>query len=705
MSLYRIDFKNSANKIGTINPDAGFNYTDKLNKTNEANVNISSMSTVDRTLIAVGSEVYIYRDDVLEFHGVVDDRSVFTGGGISLHAMGYEKWLTIEHGAYAGSPYVGTASATILAAVIAESAKWTAGTLTAGSSMDYRMTATDSLWNVISDIRTKTQQDITLNYATSVIGIIAHKGSSTSVRTFNAEIDIHNIRFNNAYPKGNKVVVWGKGDGDNQIKSEYPSHGYNLDSQNTYGVIYWPERDPKVMSVSEANTLADALVAIYKQPIKVYDFDLSDFSVDIESGDVIILNSPSQDLNAEQVRITSITRGMNSGREFWTLEVANEEYSRSLKTQMELEAALDKKFQEQQTYMQGTTNILTFSDMINANSTLPLRVVGNLNSSDIYDEAGNRRVNSFKLDYDVDPYRRGVGTATETNVAPDVTGSSDNTQPGVSGSSDNTQPGVSGTSDTTTPTSTGGVSVWAAFTVDYVLTSSQALAYAWSTVVGGPTYYTTRTNIMLMNATGGSVNVTPKSIMPSGTTTTHATNYGLANNTISAWTTGESASGSLTGFFKFWDNNYACSSCTGTGEIIYSHTHGTHSHTDGSYTADNHLHADGSYAADNHLHADGSFAAGSHNHSVSVGDGVSDSGSVNATQVSIYVDFWNTGTSAWVNKHSILNTGKTLDTDVDISNGNTLPDAAGFWRVRVITNNATPDLVQAIMKIKHQLDT
>ena len=352
MSTYRIDFKNAAGKRGTVTADAGFNYTDKLNKVNDAYVNISSMSTVDRTLIAVGSEVYIYRNDVLEFHGVVDDRSVFVGGGVSLHAMGYEKWLTIEHGAYAGSPYTATASATIISAVIAESTKWTAGTITAGTNLDYRMVATDSLWNVISDIRTKTQQDITLNYTTSVIGISAHKGSATSVKTFNSEIDIHNIRYNNAFPKGNKVIVWGQGEGVTRIKSAYPAHGYSASSQVTYGVIPWDERDTKVLTVDEANILADALVAIYKQPIKVYDFEISDFSVDIESGDVIILNSPSQDLNAEQVRITGITRGMKGRDEYWTLEVANEEYSRSLKTQAEINAAIDKRFQDQQTYNQ-----------------------------------------------------------------------------------------------------------------------------------------------------------------------------------------------------------------------------------------------------------------------------------------------------------------------------------------------------------------
>jgi len=65
--------------------------------------------------------------------------------------------------------------------------------------------------------------------------------------------------------------------------------------------------------------------------------------------------------------------------------------------------------------------------------------------------------------------------------------------------------------------------------------------------------------------------------------------------------------------------------------------------------------------------------------------------------------YWNGAT--WVNKHSILNTGKTLDTDVDISNGGTYPDAPGYWRVRVNPDSATADFIQGIVKIKHSLDS
>jgi len=130
-----------------------------------------------------------------------------------------------------------------------------------------------------------------------------------------------------------------------------------------------------------------------------------------------------------------------------------------------------------------------------------------------------------------------------------------------------------------------------------------------------------------------------------------------------------------------------------------------HGHSDGSYYAANHGHSDGSYSADNHGHSDGSYGAASHNHNVSIGDGISDSGSLNATELSeIKLYHYNTGTSSWDLKHTISNTGKTLDTDVDLSDGGTYPDAAGSWKVEIKTDSSDADLVQGVIKCKHQID-
>ena len=665
--------------------NVNFSYSDYLNKINEGQIKILGTDKTERSLIEVGSQVYIYRNGTLEFHGMINGISYLDGGGISADVLGYESWLAKENGDYANSPWTNTASATIFNAILAECSQptgsaWSAGTVEAGTDIDFRESKTDSLWNAINNLIGKTSQDIGIDYTNTEIDILDHKGSSSSVATFNSGIQISDIIVRQSYPIGNDVRVYGKGDGDNQIKSS-TANGQDAGSKTTYGTIRKIERDSSIVSVAEANKLADSLVAMYKQPTKIYDFEVLNPSQSLVSGDVITLNAGSQNLSNEEVRITGINRGMKGDSEFLTLQVTNKEYSKLLKSRNEILASIEKNARDNQTYMSGTSNILTFSEMINANNTAPLRIRTPLPSSFIYDEAGNNRVNSFTIDYDVDPFRSGVGTASEDDVAPNV-----------GGSSSSTQPGVSGTSGSSTPTATTGVSVWAALTVDYVHSSSMALTYARENLVGSPSYYTTRVQILLMNVTGGGVYVNPRTELPTSTVISHATNYFMNNNTVSSWESGETSSTNKTGSFKFWDDLYNCSSCTGTAQNIYSHTHGSHSH------------GDGNYGADNHLHADGSYIAGSHNHSVSIGDGISDSGSVNASQVSIYLDWYNTGTSNWDNKHSILNTGKTLDTDVDISDSGTYPDAAGFWRVRIITDNATPDLVQGVIKLKHQLD-
>jgi len=59
----------------------------------------------------------------------------------------------------------------------------------------------------------------------------------------------------------------------------------------------------------------------------------------------------------------------------------------------------------------------------------------------------------------------------------------------------------------------------------------------------------------------------------------------------------------------------------------------------------------------------------------------------------------------WVNKHSVLNTGKTLDNDVDISDTNTYPDAIGYWRVRIEPDSGSADFVNGVVRIKSAMDS
>lgn len=344
-----INVTNTSGESGTIIPDVGFSYTDNLSSINQSNLKISGSSQVKRSLLGVGSDIKIYRSGALEYRGIVDHIDNFAGGAIVVHSSGYEQWLALENGAYAGSPWTSTASATIFAAIIAESTKLSGGTIEAGTSVDFRAGASDSLWNVLSNLSEATQQDIGIDYTNSEIDILDHKGSSASLMTMNAGLQIEDLRVSQSYPIGNYVIVYGKSEGETRIKST-SAHGQDGTSQAAYGVITKTIQDPKINTEDQANILADALVAKYKDPIKVYDFDVINPNQSLVSGDVITLNATAQGISNENVRIVGITRGVESGEEYLTLEVTNEEYSKKIKSSNERVAQLEKLIRDQQTY-------------------------------------------------------------------------------------------------------------------------------------------------------------------------------------------------------------------------------------------------------------------------------------------------------------------------------------------------------------------
>ena len=111
------------------------------------------------------------------------------------------------------------------------------------------------------------------------------------------------------------------------------------------------------------------------------------------------------------------------------------------------------------------------------------------------------------------------------------------------------------------------------------------------------------------------------------------------------------------------------------------------------------------YVVSQHKHGNGDYKTDLHKHDVSVGDAVSDAGSLNCSNVTLYLEYWNTGTSNWDTKVTITpSPAATLDTDVDMTNSGTYPDAKGWWRIRILTNNSSPDLIQGICSVRHELD-
>jgi hypothetical protein len=349
---YIIKVKNTSGTEGTVIADVGFSYQDNLNEINEGQLKISGSSVSKRGLFEIGSEVYIYRNGTLEFHGLINGISFLDAGGIAADLVGYEIWLGKENGNYSSSPYSSTASATIASNIIGESNYFTAGTIETGSDIDFRIEKTDSIFNALKRLIKRVGQDIGIDYANSEVDILDHKGSSTSVATLNDGMQIRDVVARQSYPVANDVRVYGKSEGTTRIVSDYASHGQDATSKATYGVIRKIVNEPSVTTQDEADKLADNLVAKYKNPVKVYEFDVINPNLSIESGDVLNLNSQTKGLSNESVRVVGLRRGVSGNNEFLTIEVTNEEYSEKTKNINQKLAELENNQRLKDTYDQ-----------------------------------------------------------------------------------------------------------------------------------------------------------------------------------------------------------------------------------------------------------------------------------------------------------------------------------------------------------------
>ena len=724
MSEFIINAIDSSDVTTSFYPDVGFEYTDPLNNVGEASLIFSSLSILSRNNITLGTIIHISRDSTTEHYGLVDHIDNLDGGGYVVHSSNYDVWLSKENGDYTNSPYKATASATIASELIAESAYLTEGTIAAGVDIDFRIETSDSLLNGIGNLVRKTGQDYQLDYtslAAIEIDIVDHRGSTTSVATLNNP-EISNMRVARTYPSGNKIVVYGKGDGDNQIKSETPSHGYDAASVAAYGIITRPVIDRTIISVDEANTLADIEVATSKDETKTYFFNVNDIETVAVTGDIITLNSEEHDLSDEEVRIVKITKGIRNNSEFLAYQVTNASNSRVLKLRDRNIADLRKEQRDNSTYMQGSGNTNTWGLGINAKTGAAAKIKFYLPAEYIHDEAGNSNISLFTVSYDIDPFLKQYGTASFDGSDAQVQNSSAYTQPDVLYDSGMEDPDVENYSGNDDPSITGdsGYS-WTGASVGSDSDNSDSISSgSWQTVCSVDTTNTDRglyCNFHIQGVSGGAedIRIRIKNTGEITSTDGHIELYFDGFRDYAVCQLKAVGAGMNDYNDEIQLQVYAYGAIVVSGYLsVYE---ASHEHSYGDYRAESHDHDDGDYAVASHSHDDGDYATALHEHSngdydidnadlddISISDGLSEAGSVNAASVNLYLDFYNTGTSTWDNKHSVLATGVTIDEDVDISDSNTYPDAAGWWRVRVEPITATADFAQGIVKIKNNVD-
>ena len=359
---------NTAGSKGTFIPDGGFYLTDRLNEVNEANFIFSSSNSFKRTKIDLGTTIYISEKNLAgvtstEFFGFVDDIETLDGGAMNVHASGWEGWLARINYGVENNKWTGQPVTTIFHDIMTYSTQPSGNPVTEATgnnkmSLDFQANVSDSIWNLVSNLRLKTTQDLDVIYTSTpsaTIAVVNNRGLSTSSRCiFNGGKEIGNISVGRSAPIANKVLVYGKGEGVTRIKSDSTSHGQNLTSQGTWGVITKTIEDYTVITADEANLLADAEVARYSVPIKSYSFEvrMKKYKTDFIAGDLVTLNSSEQGLTSEIVRVVEIKKGVNNGIEFMDLTVVNAEYSRLLRNRDMLMAQIQKTYQQSSAYDQ-----------------------------------------------------------------------------------------------------------------------------------------------------------------------------------------------------------------------------------------------------------------------------------------------------------------------------------------------------------------
>ena len=748
-------------------------YQQNLNSMSMFQATISGGDTLDFD-IDPGEVISIYRNGVLEFKGVIDDIEKDESGTLTLSGNGYEVLLGDEYCTQTAE--TSTASATLFGTLIGFSNNLSAGTINAGTDVDFRASDTSTIWNAICDLIVMSGQFINIDYTNDEIDILTTKGTA-NIAYLNEGADISNITFNKLRIRGKKVIVYGKGDGDTQISATAEAGTYIA------GDPIYKIKDPNVMTPTQAQLRADNELKLLEKNIRIYEFQLVDPDIDIQTGDTFTINAPSVGLDNEEVSVRIVRRGFNENKDYLTVQVSNSEMTQLQRSNT---GQIRRSVYENNASMQGTTNILTYDNVRNANDTTSLIIKCPIPESLCFDEAGNRRITSMLIDYDVDPFNKSFGSVTQSNVAPAVTGNTDDNDTYiVVGTDTDTDDGgetlTHNTTSTTFPVTLGTYTPsshgqYMIIYVHYKLFSQSAptgTGEVYLRVNDGTYYYPMNTGARIfrgkteLDLADGDTDSDTHYHGPSG-----GFNYlVVSSNLIDFY--GEGATDSDThdhdvdGNTTIYPQGVLTFLCPGDPnnvryDVDARFYQGTGNTIDIAYQIK--FAVDGRHEHD----AGNNLDAASHNHSVSIGDSISDADSINATEVNLYLDYLElkditnnessgagvvvemtdtgkiaigdivyfnsatpaqnewctvTGLSAntsitvtltsnktagdsitWVNKHSVLATGKTLDTNVDITDSNTYPDYYGSWRVRILTDSNDGDLLLGVAKVKHQMD-
>lgn len=667
-----------------------FSYEFTLNGMSNGQIVLDGVTGGYLTEFDVDEEIYIYKSGTQVFRGIITDQNSLTNGGIILTYQGIEIELTDDKVPMTGSEVVrswtSTSDNTIFNTLVTSITGWTTNVTNSTSTTvpSFRASATESVWNAVIRLIEQTGKDIWVDQLNKVLYLYDELTNDNQFSFIEGK-NARNISRKKSRSKAGKVIVLGKGDGEYQIRGSFGS-----------GTPVETIIDRNIITTDEADDRAESAYNRLNPQPKHYVLEPIIINGTLTVGDsgIIANNSASINETVDIVRIKTLIN--NVGAEQITMEVANPDLRLATKNEAEERNKSEANYQQSQTSMQGSGNTLSWSAGINANSSAPLRRVFYLSPDQVQDEAGNLRIDTLTVDYDVDPFREDAGISSESNIAPSLSAGNTDSHKHDAADSGHTHSVTSPTSDTATLYTNEGSVTWSENI------SSGAFDYVAKVNVNG-TFAHLLCVVEIENDGWSGNDYVGFEIKGLGITTivTNSLYYSTAyNNGINRLTYVVPVFACLSNV-DIELSMYSVNNSNYQGEFTVYSFDSSHTHTITAITSTQSAIA----AVDDDNKSPGLAGnAGSHNHSVTIGDGVDDAASLNATQVSIYLDYWNTGTSTWDNKHSILNTGNTLDTDVDITNSGAYPDATGFWRIRIYTDNASSDYVQAVVKTKHQLD-
>lgn len=686
-----------ANYDVTIGDSGTFNlvhfwYQQTLNGITSWEVALDGVNSTQRAEITTGADVTVYRDTTLICEGVIQEIKNMQGGGMIVSGFNQEVQLAqIEGPTDAGKKtktWTSTNDDTIFGDLITQAGGTWASDVSGSTATNvsaFRTSESMSVWECIMQLIRLTDKDLAITQGTPTALLKDRQGSNNAF-TFNEGVDIGNISFREQKAKASQVIVYGKGDGENQIKGSSGS-----------GTPVVKIVDRNILNITEANNRATKELALISASTKQYRFNVYDVTKSVSVGDRGNLTANSLGLHNSTVDIVSLTRGVSTkGIETLSVEVTNSAYRMASRSQQESKGASKSNYLVSQSAMQGSGNLSQWAGRINANDTYPLRIPFYVGDK-FEDEAGNLRINSMTLDYDVDKYRKEVGTATDTGHDHTLSASGSTVVHKHDPSDDGHLHGVGNMTSTefTTMSDEGSDNFF-----------NDTLSIGWNnnqmseTIIGTFDFIYVRV-VIKADFSLGDFDVAIK-IHVDG------------NYYVNRWNQHADTSISTSVIRETFIFPIFASVNTDVYVDVYSsvnrqydgwlQVHGGGQSHDHSIASHN-VNSGNSAVDDNNRTPDLSGNSDSDSASVNIGDDVSDAGSINATSVDIHLDFWNTGTSTWdLDKHTILNTGATLDTDVDITDSGTYPDAKGTWRIRIVTDHTDPDLINGIVNIKHAMD-